>query len=171
MRSTRPAILICALTTAATVALTGPAASASGLSTPRSPGQQAAIRATVIYPDLRLPNGQHALVYSDGLATRDGTLLTLGGGPYEHPAVDSAHAEFAVQEFAGPDFYAATPDNNALSSVIVGNEDGTGIRRIERFNFFNVFLLDFGGYVQLNPATRTAYTIGPGGTGLFPFSY
>ena len=105
------------------------------------------------------------------LATQQGTLLNFGGGPYEHPAVDSAHAEFAVQEFAGPDFYAQNPDNNALSSVIVGNENGTGIRRIERFNFFNIFLLDFGSYVQLNPATRTAYTLGPDGGQLSPFSY
>lgn len=105
------------------------------------------------------------------LDTGNGTLLTLGGGPYEHPAVDSAHAEFVVQEFAGPDFYAQSPDNNALSSVIFANENGTGIQRIERFNFFNIFLLDFGGYVQLNPATRTAYTIGPNADELFPFSY
>jgi hypothetical protein len=105
------------------------------------------------------------------LATQQGTLLTLNGGPYEHPAVDSAHAEFGVQEFAGPDFYAQNPDNNALSSVIVANENGTGIQRIEKFNFFNIFLLDFGGYLQFNPATRTAYTIGPGGNELAPFSY
>ena len=105
------------------------------------------------------------------LAARDGTFLTLGGGPYEHPAVDQAHAEFAVQEIAGPDFYGQTSNNNAMSSVITANENGTGIQRIERFNFFNVFLLDFGGYVQLNPATRSAYTLGPGGGQLFPFSY
>jgi hypothetical protein len=104
------------------------------------------------------------------LATQQGTLLTLGGGPYEHPAVDSAHGEFAVQEYAGPDFYAQNPDNNALSSVIVANENGTGIQRIERFNFFNIFLLDFGSYVQLSPATRSAYTIGPGGDELAPFT-
>jgi hypothetical protein len=105
------------------------------------------------------------------LAARNGTFLTLGGGPYEHPAVDQAHALFAVQEIAGPDFYGQTSNNNAMSSVITGNEDGSGIQRIERFNFFNVFLLDFGGYVQLNPATRSAYTLGPGGGELFPFSY
>jgi hypothetical protein len=105
------------------------------------------------------------------LAARNGTFLTLGGGPYEHPAVDQAHAEFAIQEIAGPDFYGQTSNNNAMSSVITANENGTGVQRIERFNFFNVFLLDFGGYVQLNPATRSAYTLGPGGGELFPFSY
>jgi hypothetical protein len=55
--------------------------------------------------------------------------------------------------------------------VITANENGTGIQRIERFNFFNVFLLDNGSYVQLNPATRSAYTLGPLGDQLFPFSY
>jgi hypothetical protein len=105
------------------------------------------------------------------LATRDGTFLTLGGGPYEHPAVDAAHAEFAIQEIAGPDFYGQTSNNNAMSSVITANEDGTGVQRIERFNFFNVFLLNFGAYVQLNPATRSACTLGPGAAQLFPFSY
>jgi len=105
------------------------------------------------------------------LATQKGTLLTLGGGPYEHPTVDQAHAEFAVQEFAGPDFFAQTPNNNAMSSVIIANEDGTGIRRIEKFNFFNIFLLDFGGYVQLNPATRSGYTLGPVGDQLSAFAY
>src|SRR5215472_9465405 len=75
VRLTRPAVLISALTTAAAVALTGPAASASGsLRVPGSPGQPAAIRATVSYPDLRLPDGRHALVYSDGLAE-------VSGGP------------------------------------------------------------------------------------------
>ncbi|MBV9448519.1 MAG: hypothetical protein JO345_21755 [Streptosporangiaceae bacterium] len=105
------------------------------------------------------------------LANHTGTFLALGGGPYEHPAVDQAHAEFAVQEIAGPDFYGQTSNNNAMSSVITANEDGTGIQRIEKFNFFNVFLLDFGGYVQLNPASRSAYTLGPGAGQLFPFSY
>ncbi len=105
------------------------------------------------------------------LAAQDGTMLTLGGGPYEHPAIDQAHAEFAVQEIAGPDFYAPTPNNNAMSSMIIANEDGTGIRRIEKFNFLNIFLLIFGSYVQLSPATRSGYTLGPGGSQLYPFSY
>jgi hypothetical protein len=105
------------------------------------------------------------------LSTGNGTLLTLGGGPYEHPVVDPVHAEFAVQEIAGPDFYGQTSNNNAVSSVITANENGTGVQRIERFNFFNTFLLTFGSYVQLNPATRSAYTLGPGGAQLYPFAY
>jgi hypothetical protein len=51
------------------------------------------------------------------------------------------------------------------------NEDGTGIQRIEKFNFFNIFLLDMGSYVQLNLPIRSAYTLGPGGNQLYPFAY
>jgi hypothetical protein len=105
------------------------------------------------------------------LATQAGTLVTLGAGPYEHPAVDQVHGEFAVEEVASPDFFAQTPNNNAMSSMIIANEDGTGIQRIENFNFLNIFLSNFGNYVQLNPATRTGYTLGPGGSELYPFSY
>jgi hypothetical protein len=105
------------------------------------------------------------------LSTGNGTLLSLGGGPYEHPVVDQAHAEWAVQEIASPDFYAQTPNNNAMSSVITANENGTGVHRIERFNFLDTFLLNFGSYVQLNPASRAAYTLGPGAAQLYPFSY
>jgi hypothetical protein len=55
--------------------------------------------------------------------------------------------------------------------MIIANEDGTGIRRIEKFNYLNIFLLIFGSYVQLSPATRSGYTLGPGGSQLYPFSY
>jgi hypothetical protein len=74
MRSARPAILVCAATIAAALSFTGPAAGASQeagaaqeTGATHSPGQ-AAVRATVAYPDLQLPDGRHALVYSDGLA-------------------------------------------------------------------------------------------------------
>ena len=70
-----------------------------------------------------------------------------------------------------PDLYGLTPNNNALSSVVITDENGTVVQRIEKFNFFNIFLLDIGSYLQLNPATRTAYTLGPGGTQLHPFAY
>ncbi len=105
------------------------------------------------------------------LTRQAGTLATLNGGIYEHPAVDTTHSEFAVQEAGPPDLYGSTPNNNALSSVVVTDEHGTVVQRIEKFNFFNIFLLDIGDYLQLNPATRTAYTLGPGGTQLHPFSY
>jgi hypothetical protein len=105
------------------------------------------------------------------LTRRTGTLVPLNGGIYEHPAVDMTHSEFAVQEVGSPDLYGLTPNNNALSSVVITDENGTVVQRIEKFNFFNIFLLDIGSYLQLNPATRTAYTLGPGGTQLYPFAY
>ncbi len=86
MRSARPAILICAATIAAALSFAGPAAgagqeagaalepgAAQETGAAHSPGQ-AGVRATVAYPDLQLPDGRHALVYSDGLAE-------VSGGP------------------------------------------------------------------------------------------
>ena len=103
----------------------------------------------------------------------DGTSIhvTPGGATYQHPAVDSVHGRIAVQEVAGPDFLGQTSNNNALSSVLTLDEQGKVISRIERFNFFNVFLLDMGTYLQLNPNTGNGYVLGPGGSELAPFRY
>jgi hypothetical protein len=76
-----------------------------------------------------------------------------------------------MQEIAPPDFFGVAPNNNAASAIDVINEQGTLLHRIEQFNFFNIFLLDMGSYVQLSPTTRTGYTLGPGGTQLAPFRY
>jgi hypothetical protein len=103
----------------------------------------------------------------------DGTSIhvTPGGSTYQHPAVDSTRGRIAVQEVAGPDFLGQTSNNNALSSVLTTDEQGNVVSRIERFNFFNVFLLDMGTYLQLNPNTGNGYVLGPGGTELSPFRY
>ena len=97
MRSTRPAILISALTTAAAVALTAPAAGATGrLSTPDSPAHPGAVPARVIYPDLRLPDGRHALVYSDGLAEvsgAQGSRVEVTWVPLFNPAGNTSLAD------------------------------------------------------------------------------
>jgi hypothetical protein len=42
---------------------------------------------------------------------------------------------------------------------------------LERFFFFNSFLTIGANNVQLNPATRTAWTLGPGQQQLAPFGY
>src|SRR5882757_9731715 len=105
------------------------------------------------------------------LGANTGTLVTPGGSTYEHPAADSVHGLFAVQEVAPPDFFGESPNNNAMSAVVILDEHGTVVRRIEKFNFYNVFLLNMGDYLQLNPATRTAFTLGPVGQQLFPFTY
>ncbi|HEX9231355.1 MAG TPA: hypothetical protein VF869_05575, partial [Jatrophihabitantaceae bacterium] len=71
----------------------------------------------------------------------------------------------------GPDYLGQTSNNNALSSILTVDAQGHIVSRIERFNFYNVFRLDLGAYVQLDPSTRTGYAIGPLGAELSPFAY
>lgn len=105
------------------------------------------------------------------LSAQTGTAPTVGGSIYQHPAADSAHARFLVQEVSPPGSTGATPNNNAMSAVDVLNEQGDLVQRIAQFNFFNIFLLDMGSYLQVNPTTTIGYTLGPGGTQLAPFAY
>jgi hypothetical protein len=54
---------------------------------------------------------------------------------------------------------------------VVLNQQGQVVQRIEHFNDFNFFTASIGDYLQLNPGTRTGYTLGPNGQQLVPFSY
>ena len=96
---------------------------------------------------------------------------------YEHPAADPDHQEFVVQEFSSPDAnlttpgLGATPNNNALSSEVVLNEQGTVLTRVEQFNFYNTFTTIAGDLTQLEPASQAGYTLGPDGAQLQPFNY
>ncbi|HEY7047772.1 MAG TPA: S8 family serine peptidase [Jatrophihabitantaceae bacterium] len=105
------------------------------------------------------------------LPSGNGTLAQPGGATYEHPAADSTHHLFAVQEAAPPDYFGESPNNNAMSAVVILDEHGNVVRRIEKFNFYNIYLLDMGDYVQLDPVTSTGFTLGPAGQQLHPFSY
>lgn len=105
------------------------------------------------------------------LAGQTGTALSFGGSAYQHPAADVAHGEFLMQEVAPPDLFGTTPNNNATSAVDVIDEQGSLLQRLEQFNFFNIFLLDMGAYLQVSAATSTGYTLGPGGAQLAPFQY
>ncbi len=105
------------------------------------------------------------------LADQTGTLVTPGGSGYQHPGADATNGLFLVQEVAPPTFSGETPDNNATSSIVVTDTTGTLIERLSGFNFFNVYLSNAGDYVQANPATRTGFTLGPGGYELQPFTY
>jgi hypothetical protein len=58
-----------------------------------------------------------------------------------------------------------------MSSIIVTDAHGNVLHRFEQFNFYNVFLLDMGDYLQASPATSTAFTLGPRGQQLYPFNY
>jgi hypothetical protein len=106
------------------------------------------------------------------LFTHHGTELTTGGGFAEHPATDATHHLFAIQELLSPDGMGGVPaNNNAQSSITILDTHGTVTARLEAFNFFNTFLPINGSYVQLNPSTRTGWTLGPGGYQLTPFHY
>jgi hypothetical protein len=105
------------------------------------------------------------------LAAQTGTTLSAGGSGYQHPAADPAHKVFLLQEVAPPDMFGDAPNNNAMSAVDVVDEHGTLLKRMEHFNFFNIYLLDMGSYLQLSPAISTGYTLSPGGAQLAPFQY
>jgi hypothetical protein len=105
------------------------------------------------------------------LGTGAGTLVQPGGTGYQHPAAIPGTSDFLVQEVAPPDFSGTSPNNNAMSSVIVIDEHGNVLHRYERFNFYNIFLVDLGDYLQAGPTTSTAFTLGPLGAQLAPFSY
>ena len=105
------------------------------------------------------------------LGTGSGALIQPGGSTYQMPAADPAHGEFLVEEVASPDEFGGSPNNNSMSSVLVTNESGTVLKRIEAFNFYNIYLLSMGDYLQVNPTTSTAFALGPGGTQLYPFHY
>jgi hypothetical protein len=118
-----------------------------------------------------------ALVPSDNnyglydLTARSATTAAHGGSEYEHAAADAAHHLFVLQEVAPPDYFGTSPNNNAMSSIVVVDEHGHLVQRLEKFNFFNIFLLNIGSYVQVNPGTSTGFTLGPGGAQLAGFHY
>jgi hypothetical protein len=111
------------------------------------------------------------------LATGSGTLASPGGFIYQHPAADATNHEFVMQEVSSPDEnlttpgLGAVPNNNARSSMVVLNEQGQVLSRVEQFNFFNVFTSIAGQLTQLEPASQQGYTLGLDGDELQPFSY
>ncbi len=105
------------------------------------------------------------------LGAGSGTLIQPGGSTYQFPAADPVHGEFLVEEVASPDEFGGSPNNNSMSSVLVTTESGTVRKRIEAFNFYNIYLLNMGDNLQVNPSNSTAFALGPGGTQLYPFHY
>jgi len=111
------------------------------------------------------------------IAAGTATLASPGGFSYQHPAADPASGDVVVQELESPSAgestpgLGATPDDNSMSTVVILDHQGNVVSRIPEFNDFNVFTEFTGDYVQLNPATRTGYTLGPSGQQLAPFTY
>ena len=102
------------------------------------------------------------------LASHTGTLTTIPGFNNIYVAVDEQHSQLLVTQLQGED---AAINNNALSSVLVLGEDGTLIKRMEQFNFFNGFIPFESSGLQVNPGTRTGYAWGYLLQQLEPFSY
>jgi len=111
------------------------------------------------------------------LTSDSGTLATPGGFVYQHPAANPAARQFLVQEVSPPDAnivtpgLGAVPNDNALSSEVLLDEQGNVVSRIEQFNFFNVFTSINGQLTQLGSAPGRAYTTGADGFQVQPFSY
>jgi len=102
------------------------------------------------------------------LGAKTGIVANPGGFTPLYPAIDQTHALILMVDVVPGDFGL---NNNAMSSVVVMNEGGSVLATHEQFFFFNSFLSIAANNLQLNPATRTGWTFGPGQQQLAPFSY
>jgi hypothetical protein len=122
-----------------------------------------------------MPTANNTSIGFYNLADGTATQVSPGGSGYQHPA--TGNGEYFVEEAGSPDGSLSTPgigytpNNDSLSSVVVLNQQGQVVQRIEHFNDFNFASAAIGDYLQLNPGTSTGYTLGPGGQQLAPFSY
>lgn len=105
-----------------------------------------------------------------GAMTAKATLPTavneFGDGVF--PVVDSVNGLAIVDQPVPPDLEI---NNNALSRAYVINEHGTIVETLSKFNFFGQFLGFHETGLAINPATRTAYGLGPNGQDIQPFAY
>jgi len=102
------------------------------------------------------------------LATKTGIAAKPSGFVGLYPAVDQSRGLIVMDEVVPGDFGV---NNNATSSAVVMDESGNVLATREQFFFFNTFLTIGANNVQLNPTTRSAYTLGPGQQELEPFTY
>jgi hypothetical protein len=122
-----------------------------------------------------MPTANNPSIGFYNLANGTATQSSPGGSGYQHPA--TGNGEFLVEEVGSPDASLSTPgigytpNNDSLSSVVVLNQQGQVVQRIEHFNYYNFPSADIGDYLQLNPGASTGYTLGPNGQQLVPFSY
>lgn len=115
--------------------------------------------------------GSHDGLGLVNLTTHALSFVQPGGQVYAYPQPIAGTGDFIVWEVASPDSLGTTPNNNALSSVDVLDASGNLLHRYEQFNFFRTFLANAGDYLQVNPATSTAFTLGPSGAEIYPFAY
>jgi len=102
------------------------------------------------------------------LGAKTGIAVHPKGTTNLYPAIDQTRGLIVMVQVVPPDFGV---NNNATSSAVVMDESGNVLSTLERFFFFNTFLTIGANNLQLNPATRTAWTLGPGQQELESFSY
>jgi hypothetical protein len=105
------------------------------------------------------------------LTTQSGAETALGANPNyagSSIGVDPTHNWFLVEQPVGPD---VSTNNNALSRIVVYDENGNLVETVERFSFFygGAVLVPVG--VRVNPSLRTGYIGGHTFTSIEPFSY
>ncbi|HZC73641.1 MAG TPA: S8 family serine peptidase [Jatrophihabitans sp.] len=124
----------------------------------------------VFYPQARL---EHADETTGGISTD----TPLGVHSPMFPVVDPVHHLLVVGSLAGNDYLV---NNNTMSAVSVYDlRTGRQVSYDERFNFVgacvdlpaNFGLIQSERGIQLDPATRTAWTYGPGDTQVQQFHY
>jgi hypothetical protein len=102
------------------------------------------------------------------LGAKTGIVVHPGGSTNLYPAVDQTRGLIVMDQVVPADFGV---NNNAMSCAVVMDESGNVLSTLEQFFFFNSFLSIGANNVQLNPATRTAWTFGPGQQELETFRY
>ena len=110
----------------------------------------------------------------DGLAgiydlrAKTGIAVNPNGSTNIYPTIDETRGLIVMDQVVPGDFGI---NNNATSGTVVMDERGTVLANFEQLFLFNTFLTIGANNLQLNPATRTAYTLGPGQQQLTPFTY
>jgi hypothetical protein len=102
------------------------------------------------------------------LATQAGIAVHPQGSVNIFPAIDQTRGLIVMDQVVPGNFGF---NNNAMSSVVVMDEQGNVLASLDQFQFFNIGLTIASNSLQLNPATRTGWTLGAGGQQLEPFNY
>ena len=118
------------------------------------------------------PAARLQVVDDEGLQVADPVDLD-GFSPF-FPAIDPAHGVLVLAHLSTGD---ARTNNNAMSGVgVYDSKSGKRLALLKSFNFvapaFSGVLNPAGERgIQLDPATRTAWTFGPGGVQVQQFRY
>jgi hypothetical protein len=125
----------------------------------------------IAFPQL-FPDARYQTVSEHPLGPVGQTFL--GGRSTLFPTYDPVNKLLLVAYGAQNDIYT---NNDATSSVaVIDVRSGSVIKQIHGFNFidemfgFNISIVNEHG-IQIDPATRTGWTYGPGGVQIQQFSY